>query len=102
MAAVTFASKLTEDGSLRLPREAVEALGLYPGDEIQVSVAVTDEPDSPGESDGNLLQKKFQRFFERLDTLAFERPIPVRNGNAAEDSLMQALDEKYRKLGFKW
>ena len=36
MAAVTFASKLKDDGSLTVPKDAVEELGILPGDRVRV------------------------------------------------------------------
>lgn len=38
MGAVTFASKLGPDGTLAVPQQAVEELGIQPGDEVRVSV----------------------------------------------------------------
>src|SRR5205085_696620 len=46
MAAVTFASKLNDDGSLAVPRHAVEELGIRPGDPVRVRVeAASDNGD---------------------------------------------------------
>ena len=47
------------------------------------------------------LQFKFERFFEKLDTLTFEKPPSVRRSDSAEASFSDAMEEKYRKLGFK-
>lgn len=100
MAEVTFASKLKNDGSLTIPSEAVDELGLHPGDEVKVRVELTNGVVSDDEEQA-ILQAKFDRFFERLDTFTFEKPTPLLNGDAAETAFTEAMDEKYRKLGFK-
>lgn len=41
MAAVTFASKLKSDGTLTIPKQAVEELGVQTGDYVKVSVEST-------------------------------------------------------------
>jgi len=41
MTATTFASRLKKDGSLAVPATAIDALGLHPGDEVQVQLVVT-------------------------------------------------------------
>ncbi len=38
MAGITFAAKLSDDRSLTIPQEAVEKLGIHPGDEIQLNI----------------------------------------------------------------
>jgi hypothetical protein len=98
MAVVSFAAKLKEDGSLPVPRDAVEELGLHPGDEVQVRLEATHGPEEPDQA---TLQARFERFFESLDTLAFEKPARFPTGDLAEAAFAEAMDEKYRKLGFK-
>jgi bifunctional DNA-binding transcriptional regulator/antitoxin component of YhaV-PrlF toxin-antitoxin module len=71
MDAVTFASKLRDDGSVAIPKEAVEELGLHPGDELTVRVEPANGTDAIDEQAA--LQAKFDRFFEKLDTLTFEK-----------------------------
>jgi bifunctional DNA-binding transcriptional regulator/antitoxin component of YhaV-PrlF toxin-antitoxin module len=100
MAALTFASKLNEDGSFTIPQEAVETLGLRPGDEITVRIETNGT--APLEAhDQATLQARFERFFENLDTLTFEKPVRFPAGDPAEAAFAEAMDEKYRKLGFK-
>jgi antitoxin component of MazEF toxin-antitoxin module len=74
MAIVTFTSNLKADGSLTIPREAVEELGLHPGDAIKVQIETTNGAGSGADPDQAALQAKFERFFEELDTLTFEKP----------------------------
>jgi bifunctional DNA-binding transcriptional regulator/antitoxin component of YhaV-PrlF toxin-antitoxin module len=95
MTAISFASKLNDDGSLTIPSEAVEELGLHPGDEVQVRVVATNGPDQAA------LQAKFELFFDNLDTIAFEKPTRFPNGDQTEATFAEIMDKKYRKLGFK-
>lgn len=89
MATVTFASKLKEDGSLTIPREAVEELGLHPGDGLQVRVETMNKAEQSEDQDQAALQAKFERFFEHLDTLTFEKPTNFPNGDPAEASFKE-------------
>ena len=43
MAEVTFASRLKDDGSLAVPKHAVEELGIRPGDHVRVRVEAANE-----------------------------------------------------------
>ncbi len=101
MAAVTFASKLKDDGSLTIPKEAIEELGIHPGDEVQVRIEATNGANSIKDLDQAALQAKFEQFFEELDTLTFEKPTKFPNGDQAEAAFTEIMDKKYRKLGFK-
>lgn len=101
MATVTFASKLKEDGSLSMPKEVVEELGLHPGDEVQVNVEAANGANRIEELEQARLQRKFDAFFDRLDTLTFESPTKALTGDPAEAGFSDAMDEKFRKLGFK-
>ena len=101
MAAITFASKLKEDGSLTIPTEAAERLGLRSGDEVQVRVEAAHTNTSSRESDQNELQAKFDQFFEGLEGLTFDKPSKFPEGDPAETAFVSAMDEKYSKLGFK-
>ena len=101
MAAITFVSKLKEDSSLTIPREAVEELGLHPGDEVQVQAMTKNGVGQIEESEQGALQAKFERFFDDLDTLLFEKPNRFPNGDQAETAFTEIMDKKYHKLGFK-
>ncbi|MCW3096755.1 MAG: hypothetical protein JWL77_2373 [Chthonomonadaceae bacterium] len=101
MTTVTFASKFNEDGSLTIPREVVEKLGLHPGDEVQVRIEATDEANDLEGPEQAALQAKFERFFAELDTLTFEKPTKFPDGDQAETAFTEIMDKKYRKLGFK-
>ncbi len=101
MAAVTFASKLKSDGSLALPEEAIEELGIHPGDEVQVRVEAADRAshsEKPAQAD---LQARFECFFDNLDTLHFEKSAKIVGRDPAEAAFTKSMDEKYLKLGFR-
>ncbi|HZT44176.1 MAG TPA: AbrB/MazE/SpoVT family DNA-binding domain-containing protein [Chthonomonadaceae bacterium] len=99
--AITFSAKLKDDGSLTVPKEAVEQLGLHPGDEVQVHLESANGAIQTDESDQTTLQAKFERFLEKLDALTFEKPAKFPAGDPAEAAFVEAMDEKFRKLGFK-
>jgi bifunctional DNA-binding transcriptional regulator/antitoxin component of YhaV-PrlF toxin-antitoxin module len=101
MATITFASKLKDDGSINIPEQAVEQLGIHPGDEVQVRVETTNGAGHIAEPDQVALQAKFDCFFAKLDTLTFEQPPQLPEGDKAEAAFTRAMDEKYGKLGFK-
>ena len=91
MAAITFVSKLKEDASLTIPREAVEELGLRPGDEVQLQVKTKNGTSQIEEPDQDALQAKFDRFFDDLDTLTFEKPVPFSNGDQTETAFREIM-----------
>jgi len=101
MAAITYSAKLNEDGFLVIPKEAFETLGLHPGDEVQIRLEAANGAGPAEEPDQATLQAKFGHFFEQLDTLTFEKPDKFPCGDPAETAFAQAMDEKFRKLGFK-
>jgi len=94
MAAITFASKLREDGSFTIPPEAVEQLGLHPGDEIQVRIETTN-----GTLDQAELQRRSARLFEEDDRTVREPGKPLTD--PYEAAWAQGVEEKARKMGLK-
>ena len=92
MASIVFATRVREDGRLDIPPEALEALGLAPGDEVQVQLDTKRAP---------LTQAEYNRIFEQLQAEAervieTSEPVPVE-----EDTVMsRLLREKFRKQGF--
>ena len=63
MAATIFASRLREDGSLAVPSTAIDALGLHPGDEVQVQIVVLNENDAKPEA--TLLERAIYQMTHR-------------------------------------
>lgn len=65
MATLTFASKLNADNCFTIPQEAVETLGLPPGDEINVRIETRYEVSlSDGVEQAELHRKASVRFQE--------------------------------------
>jgi antitoxin component of MazEF toxin-antitoxin module len=50
MATIAFDARLTEDGSLIIPQEAVAELGLRPGDQIHVQIEAAGTSDASSET----------------------------------------------------
>jgi bifunctional DNA-binding transcriptional regulator/antitoxin component of YhaV-PrlF toxin-antitoxin module len=99
MAAVTFASKLQDDGSLVVPQEAVEALGLHPGDEVRVRVEAANGISPSEQPDQAELQRRAERLFEEADRLVPEPGRPLTD--PYEAAWAQGVEEKARKMGLK-
>jgi bifunctional DNA-binding transcriptional regulator/antitoxin component of YhaV-PrlF toxin-antitoxin module len=95
MAAMTFALKLKEDGSFTIPQEAVETLGLHPGDEIQVRIETT----NGAEPDQAELQRRAALRFEEADRIVREPGKPLTD--PLEVAWAQGGEEKARRMGLK-
>jgi len=98
MAAMTFASKLRDDGSFTIPQEAVETLGLHPGDEITVRIE-THGAVTIGEPDQAELQRRAALRFEEADRLAREPGKPL--SDPIEAAWAEGVEEKARRMGLK-
>ena len=93
MATATFATVLKPDGSLFVPREAVEDLGLHPGDEVQVRLE-TFPSRNQADFDGILAE-----LFAEAENLEPKPGITAPLDGKATVSEMVA--EKFRKMGFQ-
>ena len=98
MAAITFAARFTDEGSLTIPQEAVETLKLHPGDEITVWIEV------PGAHDveqtvQDELHRRIARLFEEADSLVREPGKPLTDPYEAEWAA--GVEEKARRMGIK-
>jgi antitoxin component of MazEF toxin-antitoxin module len=100
MATITFATKLKSDGSLKIPKEAVNRLGLHPGDEVQVNVETIPNLHTPEEKEQAKLQSQFDTFFAELDISTFESPENVSRTDVVEVGFSEAMEEKFHQLGF--
>ena len=101
MAGITFASRLKLDGSVTVPVDAVETLGLRPGDSVRVRVEAVGGLGGAEGADQDDLQARLDRFFDALDRQAVEGPALTRDCDPAEAAFVEAMDEKYRRLGFE-
>ncbi|HZP81017.1 MAG TPA: AbrB/MazE/SpoVT family DNA-binding domain-containing protein [Chthonomonadaceae bacterium] len=99
MAEVTFASKLNADGSFTIPREAVETLGLHPGDEIRVRIETTKDLSIVEHLDQAELQRKAALRFEEADRLVREPAKPLTD--PYEAAWAEGVEEKARRIGLK-
>ena len=95
MAAMTFASRLQADGSFIIPPEAVETLGLHPGDEIQVRI----ETPHDALPDQIELQRRAALLFAEADQLKREPGKPLTD--PLEAAWAQGVEEKARRMGLK-
>ena len=96
MAGLTFAAKLKEDGSLVIPQQAVETLGLHPGDEITVRIETSGTAASEGPDQAELQRRAALRFAE-ADLLARE-PGPALT-DPLEAAWGRGVEEKARRMG---
>ncbi|HLV81253.1 MAG TPA: AbrB/MazE/SpoVT family DNA-binding domain-containing protein [Chthonomonadaceae bacterium] len=94
MSVVTFSSRLTEDGSFTIPPEAVEQLGIHPGDEIRVRIEAAN-----GMPDQAELQRRSAKLFEEDDRTIREPGKPLTD--PYEAAWAQGVEEKARKMGLK-
>src|SRR5947208_1708728 len=102
MAAITFAARLNPDGSLTLPAEAIETLGLHPGDAVQVSLqpANGSAPSTiPPEDQESSLPALFAELLEAGKNVKREPGKPL--ANTEEEAIGAMIAEKYRKQGLK-
>ena len=74
---------------------------LRSGDELQVRLKMKNGTGHIEGSDQTALQAKFERFFEDLETLTFEKPTQFPSGDQVETAFTEIMDKKYHKLGFK-
>ena len=96
MAAMTFASKLNDDGSFTIPREAVETLGLRPGDDITVRIEATGGGPI-GRPDQAELQRRAALRFEEADRLVREPGKLL--SEPMEAAWAAGVEEKARRMG---
>jgi antitoxin component of MazEF toxin-antitoxin module len=94
VAGVTFASTLKEDGSFIIPEEAVDSLGLHPGDEIRVHI------ETAGLSSHNqaYYEQKLTELIQEADRIKCSSAIQTTENTAS--TFGELLKEKYRKQGF--
>lgn len=101
MSEITCSVQLEDDGSLVIPRKIVEGLGLQPGDQVQVRIEAANGVDPAEDLEQARLQAKFERFFDDMEALVFEKPTEFPHGDQTETAFTEIMDKKYKKLGFK-
>ena len=99
MAAMTFESKLKEDGSFLIPNEAVETLGLHPGDEIKVRIETSNGIPLTDHFDQRELHRRARLLFKEADQLIREPAKPFTD--PLEAAWAEGVEEKARRMGIK-
>ena len=98
MEVMTFASKLKEDGTITIPREAVDTLGLHPGDEITIRIE-TKSGSRFGEPDQAELQRRAALCFEEADGIVREPGKSL--SDPMEAAWASGVEEKARRMGLE-
>jgi len=99
MAAITFGARYAADGSLAIPREAVETLELHPGDEITVRIetgAAGLEVEQPSQAE---LRSRIARIFDEADKIVRVPGKALTDPYEAEWAA--GVEEKARRIGIK-
>ena len=96
MAGMTFASKLEDDGSFTIPQEAVETLGLHPGDVITVRIEANGISHIGEPNQAELKRRAALRFTE-ADRLVREPGKPL--SNPMEAVWATGVEEKAHRMG---
>lgn len=98
MAAMSFASKLKDDGTFTIPQEAVRTLGLHPGDEITIRIE-TNGTGTIEESDQTELHRRAALRFEEADQVVRD---PAKSlSDPVEATWAAGVEEKARRMGIK-
>ena len=100
MAAITFAARLTDDGSLTIPQEAVESLQLHPGDEITVRIETGGGDLNTEQATQDELLKRISKLFEDADAVVREPAKPLTD--PYEAAWAAGVEEKARRMGIKF
>jgi hypothetical protein len=101
MAAVTFSTELQEGNSLTMPTDAVDELGLRTGEPVRVYVERLNGTVPEEAPDQDELNARFEEFLEKVHSTKIEKPTKYYGRTPAKRAFSEAMDEKYRKMGFK-
>ena len=99
MASLSIEAKVTHDGSVTIPRDAVGALGLRPGDDVRIQIeTVPVGPDGEPSVQSELHRRLSQRLEEasqtvRMPSKPFTDPLEAEWGRGVE--------EKARRMGIE-
>jgi len=95
--AVTLVSRLQHDGSIVVPNEAYQALGICPGDEITVEIQVVDGSQGITEPSQAELHRRAEMLFDDADHLVREPGIDLSDG--LEAAWANGMVDKARRMG---
>ena len=96
MAEIIFAARFADNGSVTIPQEAVEALKLLPGDEINVRIEVPAILDSE-QADQVELHRRLERLLQEADHVVRVPCKPLTD--PFEASWAAGVEEKARRMG---
>ena len=99
MAAITFASRLDENGTFTIPKEAVDGLGLHAGDAILVRIEADLESNIEDAADQAELHRRATVLFEEMDRTVRESGKPL--SDPLEAAWGAGVEEKARRMGLK-
>ncbi len=95
MAEVTFASRFQSDGSLTIPKQAAEDLGLHPGDEVEVRARSENGITTP--ENPRMLDVVLRDLLNSADRLE-SQPGPESN-DPSERAFGEIIKGKHRRMG---
>jgi hypothetical protein len=92
---------MNADGSVTIPTDTVRELGLKSGDVLRVRLEPAEEQQGAEQDDSERIRERFAQFFDRLDRIVPEEPPRGAPADPAEAAFAEAMDGKYRRLGFR-
>ncbi len=96
MAAITITVKASDDGTITLPMQSVESLGLHPGDEVHLSIQTESDTDTISDVDD---AETLVELFEEAATLVPEPGRPLTDPLKAIWG--EGVEEKFARMGLK-
>lgn len=99
MASLSIAAKVTQDGSVTIPQDAVGALGLRPGDDVRIQIETVDMDAEADRALQSELHRKLLQRLEEANTTARQPARPLTDPMEAEWG--RGVEEKARRMGLK-
>ena len=99
MASLTLAAKVEKDGCVIVPVEAVDALGLQPGDDIRIRIEGVGPDTQADDAVQAELHRKLQVLLDEAHKLQREPCKPFTDPLEAEWA--RGVEEKARRMGLK-
>lgn len=99
MTSLSIAAKVTLDGTVTIPRDAVGALGLQPGDDVRVQIETVD---LDSEADGAIQSELHRKLLKRLEDASRTVREPFKAlSDPLEAEWARGVEEKARRMGLK-
>jgi hypothetical protein len=96
LATVTITVMASEDGTVTIPRDAVEKLGFHPGERAHIALASGEIAETSSDLDYDSI---LDRLFDEAANLVLEPGEPL--SDPLEAAWGAGVEEKYRKMGLK-